>query len=593
MKVLYRGLMALLFALHGVWAGFFMYACSFMAPDGRRYFCLFDDPMICMRFAANLAHGHGLVYNVGEHVEGYTNLLYVLIMTVCHLLVPGRSGPVLAMSLIGLLLVWAVAWAAIRLAYYAYRPESIHYRYISAIILLLFVLTYYPLNFNSILGMETGLLVLLLAGAILLNLDYRRGMSLRTDWFTAGLIALTYLTRPDSVPLAAAVGCYVVWLNRFRDRQSWVRLAVILAGSFLAVLTLQHGFRWVYYHDLVPNTARLKVFGNPFSARVTNGLLYMIPFWRESKVVLVSFAVLALARRKPFDLFALAFLLINVALQVSLGGDVWQFWRILVPAMIFVFVSLISNVIWLSQESKKYLVRLLEKSAFRTNKLIPSLALVPALFFLLSIPDRLNVRFQEEITFHRPPSPTWFNERLVVDTVYARYLLKPGSTIGSTGIGQVGYYALDFRIIDFLGKCDPVVARMAPRFSHTASLGNMLWVPGHNKYDLNYSIRQLRPTFLVDAHWAEDDQEKWVNQHYEKISAAGYDFWVLKGSDQVNWNKVRYLQQNYPVWKSVRQLGWSRRLPWYMLADPHIEASRKREPWPDLPDLPDSPTHKI
>jgi arabinofuranosyltransferase len=39
---------------------------------------LSDDGFISFRYAQNLAEGRGLVYNAGEYVEGYTNLLWTL-----------------------------------------------------------------------------------------------------------------------------------------------------------------------------------------------------------------------------------------------------------------------------------------------------------------------------------------------------------------------------------------------------------------------------------------------------------------------------------------------------------------------------------
>jgi len=39
---------------------------------------LLDDAFISFRYARNLVEGHGLVYNPGERVEGYTNLLWTL-----------------------------------------------------------------------------------------------------------------------------------------------------------------------------------------------------------------------------------------------------------------------------------------------------------------------------------------------------------------------------------------------------------------------------------------------------------------------------------------------------------------------------------
>lgn len=42
-----------------------------------------DDAFISFRVAEHLAHGDGLVYNLGERVEGYSNLLWVLILALC------------------------------------------------------------------------------------------------------------------------------------------------------------------------------------------------------------------------------------------------------------------------------------------------------------------------------------------------------------------------------------------------------------------------------------------------------------------------------------------------------------------------------
>src|SRR5207249_745853 len=64
----------------------YIFRMSFLV-DGVRYFTLADDQMISMRYAENLAHGHGLVWNAGgPRVEGYTNFLWMLYMAAFHLL---------------------------------------------------------------------------------------------------------------------------------------------------------------------------------------------------------------------------------------------------------------------------------------------------------------------------------------------------------------------------------------------------------------------------------------------------------------------------------------------------------------------------
>jgi hypothetical protein len=53
-KALLGGLSAL---LHAAWAHPFIMESSVVAFDGRRYFNLFDDAMISMRYAWNFSHG--------------------------------------------------------------------------------------------------------------------------------------------------------------------------------------------------------------------------------------------------------------------------------------------------------------------------------------------------------------------------------------------------------------------------------------------------------------------------------------------------------------------------------------------------------
>src|SRR3954465_10175257 len=74
---------------------------------GERYYTLFDDAMISMRYAQNLAAGHGLVWHPGEApaVEGYTKLLWTLWMAALHLLPLPLSKTSLAVMISGALIL--------------------------------------------------------------------------------------------------------------------------------------------------------------------------------------------------------------------------------------------------------------------------------------------------------------------------------------------------------------------------------------------------------------------------------------------------------------------------------------------------------
>src|SRR5580700_4983251 len=44
-----------------------------------RWIC--DDAFITMRYVKNFVDGNGLVYNIGERVEGYTHFLWLMLLT--------------------------------------------------------------------------------------------------------------------------------------------------------------------------------------------------------------------------------------------------------------------------------------------------------------------------------------------------------------------------------------------------------------------------------------------------------------------------------------------------------------------------------
>src|SRR5689334_12867356 len=80
-------------------------ALQFAAGHSHRDYCGdawgTDDAYISYRYAQNLVAGQGLVFNPGERVEGYSNLLYVLLLTPAFL-VTGGLGIYVYASLLNL-----------------------------------------------------------------------------------------------------------------------------------------------------------------------------------------------------------------------------------------------------------------------------------------------------------------------------------------------------------------------------------------------------------------------------------------------------------------------------------------------------------
>src|SRR5207248_5456755 len=101
----------------GVFGSAVFIARSAFTVNGHLYFTLFDDAMISMRYARNLADGHGLLWNPGQPaVEGYTNFLWTLWMAVLHLLPVTESKIALVVMLSGVLLLAANVMIVRRIA---------------------------------------------------------------------------------------------------------------------------------------------------------------------------------------------------------------------------------------------------------------------------------------------------------------------------------------------------------------------------------------------------------------------------------------------------------------------------------------------
>src|SRR3990172_3461576 len=278
-----------------LWAFWFVYRTSFVAIDGRRYFSLFDDAMVSMRYAWNLAHGNGLVWNIGEHVEGYTNLLQTLVMSVFALILD-KTTAVLAVQILGVAVMIVNAWLAVLVSRYIQLGRFDTRRTTFELMTFIGVLGYYPLVYWSVMGMETGLLtgLLLLATLFMFRLSINGD---RWDLMMSSVgLGLAFLARPDSVIVAAVIlGYGLLEVARRLPR----RRALAIGG--LAIL--------IYL--LLPCTAVLHGSSN------------------EKRLLLVVGGAL-------------------IAYQILIGGDAWRLWRMVSPGIPLLLVLFNGELVYLS-----------------------------------------------------------------------------------------------------------------------------------------------------------------------------------------------------------------------------------------------------
>ena len=521
-----------------IWSTVFIYRSSFIAVDGKRYFCLFDDAMISMRYAWNFSHGIGLVWNSGEYVQGYTNLLMTLLMSLATLVFE-KSTAVLFIQISGAGFMLAIALAAMKIADHIFQNENRQRQSFLRVLSFFCALSYYPLVYWSLMGMETGLLTLLLLLGILSAFNYTKSKNISQLFMVSGYFGLAYLTRNDSVIFALLTWAYIAWeifiptpkTNRKDFRQLFS--AIIL---YIMFVTGQMVFQYLYYGEMLPNTYTLKLTGMPILARIINGFGFVTPFLNVSAFVLIlsSMELIFDFQKRKFLLISIVFSAIGY--QVYVGGDPWNYWRIISPSMPLLTVLLISaaNAIVLAISSTQAFKVYFLRNPIFPEKYIPKFFVVSLILIgLLSA----NVRFLQEISLLKKPYQADANQRNVNTAIVLSQLTTSDASIGVYWAGSIPYFT-DRKAVDFLGKSDRYIAQLPPDVSGSVAWNGMKSVPGHNKYDLNYSIRTLEPTYVQGFDWGSQDLSQWAETKYINVEYDGVSLFLLKDSPAVLWNKI-------------------------------------------------------
>ena len=525
---------ALLFAVgaaFAAWAGWFVYESSFVGHDGVRRFCLFDDAMISMRYAWNLAHGEGLVWNPGERVEGFTNLLWTLYMTIWTGLL-SKSAAVLAVQISGGALALAAGFFAALVAERLAVGTELEGDPLVPALALAAAVFYYPLAYWSLMGMETGLLAALLTAAVWAAL--RADGDARPALVVPVLLGLAFLTRPDAAIGAALVlGCRALGLWR---RPGWLRALAVEAAVLAAFVAAASIFRLAYYGSLTPNTYLLKMTGLELAFRLENGLGFLEPFFESAALPLGLIALAAVVDGSRPKLLIAALALAAVGYQIWVGGDPWRYWRQIAPVMpLATALVVVELALLLRRRLAGTALERFGRLRFAPPPAVLRGALLVGLVWIVAA--ALNERFEQEQWFEKPPYTVKSNRANVGVALALRDLARPGATVGVTWAGAIPYYT-GLRAVDFLGKSDPHIASLPPDTSGRVGWKGMKSVPGHNKYDLEYSIKERRPTFIQTFKWGRQNLRRWVREHYRTVRHLGVGLRLERGSEHIDWSKL-------------------------------------------------------
>ncbi|MCA2001607.1 MAG: hypothetical protein LDL51_07065 [Chloroflexi bacterium] len=524
-KLLRNSLFALLVLGYALYCQRYIAETSFFV-EGKTYYVLFDDAMISMRYAYNLAHGFGAVWNAGERVEGFTNPLWVGIMALIHLF------PV-ELNETGFY-IQALGAALLILNLFFTRGIVEHFTddlfaMLAAVGLTAF---YAPLNSFGLLGMEVSLLVVVVSAAAWITLKSGRRFN---PWIYI-LLAVSTLVRLD-MAAPYLVFFTALFLTQKENRKKHLTWGLGLLFLFLGAQTLA---RFWYYGEWLPNTYYLKVEGWNNTLKILRGLYALVQFVYFSNWVLMFLPLTVFFFRRDWEasLPALVFLG-QVAYSVSVGGDAWEHHgganRYIVLAMpLFFAVFGWSATELLKKAFSISLKGMTFEAAWRAAFLV---------FFSFSI---LNFnalvgewKSIERWNLSRRPDYVAGNDRNLQTAVALEAATLPGASIAVVGAGTIPYLLPDRRAIDLLGKTDPYIARQAVRAPMSvADIPNMR--PGHMKWDYAHSIGTLKPDVIVSI-WEGTAEEAapYLQEYVLATIAPRIKVYLRKESPNIRWDKVK------------------------------------------------------
>ena len=442
-----------------------------------------DDTYIFLRYADNLAKGHGPVFNVGERVEGYTSPLWLLCLGL--------------LSKVRLDLVWgsgslsATFGAATILALLsACRTSLPPGRKIIAAAPAWFLATNPAFAYWAWSGMDTLLFTFLFCTTLWVFL--RQVRQPRAIWGAGICYLLATLSRLD---MLATLPVYLVAIAAAdRGKRALLRNYV----SFLApqFLLLAH-FLWrhAYYGSWLPNTYYAKA-DIPLPVLLDAGTGYTGAFARAYALPLGLVFVALLARLRDRQGVPLAWS-VSCALigmwtiyVTYVGGDFFAMFRFYLP--------ILPVLAWLCGSMVDWLTARLFASSSRH-------AFAAAALLLLCL-SGLNYAVYRH---HGGP-------RARAEVALARYRVAEGrwfranaprtATIAAVAIGGIAYSS-QLKTYDMVGLTDREVATRGRVYPRARA--------GHAKYHTDYILAQ-EPDYIVFLTGGADEPHQQRIEHLDK-----------------------------------------------------------------------------
>jgi arabinofuranosyltransferase len=452
-----------------------------------------DDAYISFRYGKNLMLGHGLVYNPGEYVEGYTNFLWTVITA------PFTVSKIIDVSVFATVFCLLISLLNISFLAKLSRLFVQDFELFKAILILVpsvFLALDNSIAFWGIGGMEFPMYTFFILGMVYsyfkIN-DHPKHIYL----IILNLILCT-LTRPEGNMIFAIFIIHFILYRKYINDFKKHFVKIILFYSLFCLL--YYGFKYFYYGQIIPNTFYAKgvtdlrmniVLGTKYLALCIGTRLYLFIF--------IAFIPFKQSFKRFKESFLLIFVIVYIIYIVAVGGDWMIANRFFVPILPLLYILSIIGFI-------HFLIKLqninksLEKTLSLGRKMLVGLCILLFAVTLslleykqLIIKDD-NAKYEE----HWSMFGKWLKMNVPPETIIA---------VGPAG--KIPYYS-ELYTIDMWGLNNAYIAKTESKRLHA----------GHKKFDFDY-VLSLKPEFMIGyAGFTDKD----VPSRYVKFNAPEDDY---------------------------------------------------------------------
>jgi len=500
-----------------------------------------DDTYITMRYVKNFLNGDGLVFNIGEKVEGYTCFLWVILLSFLSKvfgmnLETGVQTTSLFFGVTSLFATFHLAKEFFKRQTSAFGSSMLKNPLILGVVstfpaIILSMNNSY--HFWAVSGMETALFVTLVTTTFWLFI--KKDSKIPYSWQISAL--LTSLTRPEGMYVFAILFAYKsieMFFENDKNISSTIKSIfqkenIIGTAVYLVPLLMYIAFRFSYYGYPFPNT---------YYAKTGFSMEYLIAGWDYFRGFQMSYmyygfaSILGLipllrmnksANNESFRTAALlvAFVVLYSLYIIYIGGDVLAMYRFFLPILPISFTLLIGSFLELGE-------KLREKSISIAIPAAVALCLAATITMSYANYHEARPEYERKVSLEKglvekmKLTGLWLKSKQVE-------LGRP-LVLAATTIGALSYFS-EVVVVDMIGLTDAEIAhnpKIIPEVSQYSRTGwkernyNVEYVMSR-KPDFIYFSTGLKPSAYAErALFTSEEFRRRYFGYYFQISSLNF-----------------------------------------------------------------------